>query len=62
MIALEVRYKNGEQKGDQLQQEYFAKKRKGIQDFALMQKSREQEALERKLTNSILNPPEPQLF
>lgn len=50
------------QKRDQLQQEYFAKKRKGIQDFALLQKSREQEALERKLTNSILNPPEPQLF
>lgn len=61
MITIQE-YAQEVQKQDKLQQEYFAKKRKGIQDFALLKESKDQEALVRKLTDSILNPPESQLF
>ena len=60
MITIEE-YAQEVQKQDQLQQEYFAKKRKGIQDFALLKASRQQEEKVRKLTKFILHP-EPQLF
>ena len=61
MITIQE-YAREVRKQDKLQQEYFAKKRKGIQDFALLKESKEQESLVRKITDSILNPPEPQLF
>lgn len=60
MITIEE-YAQEVQKQDQLQQEYFAKKRKGIQDFALLKASRQQEEKVRNLTKFILHP-EPQLF
>lgn len=54
---------NGKLAQDMTDQERndFAKKRKGIQDFALLKASRQQEEKVRNLTKFILHP-EPQLF